>query len=131
MTLLADPSETRTDEPRMTPEARHAFDEAVENFRRNLTATSKRNKKHEIIVEEDVLRAIDTLTPSRRAGWTQGLALAVGGFGLNSLVQVIRAVAIAEPIGWFDIGILILTLAGTAALVIVAVGADKRGGRPR
>ena len=115
----------------MTPEARHAFDEAVENFRRNLTATSKRNKKHEITVEEDVLRAIDTLTPSRRAGWTQGLTLAVGGFGLNSLVQVIRAVAIAEPIGWFDIGILILTLAGTAALVIVAVGADKRGGRPR
>ena len=115
----------------MTPEARHAFDEAVENFKRTLIATSKRNKKHEIIVEEDVLRAADTLTPSRRAGWAQGLALAVGGFGFNSLAQVIRAIVVAEPVSWLDTVILLLTLAGTAALVIIAVRVDRHGSRQR
>jgi hypothetical protein len=131
MTLLTDPSETRADELRMTPEARHTLDEAVEIFRRNLTTTSKRIKKHELIVEEDVLRAVDGLTPSRRAGWAQGLTLAVGGFGLNSLAQVIRAIVVAQPVNWFDIIILIATLTATGALVIAAIRADRRGGRAR
>lgn len=116
MTILTRPDQHTSVGPRMTPEASVALDEEVAAYRRSLIASAERERKHETLVVEDVLRARSALRPatsprSQRADRLHDLSLVMFGNSLPPLFQTGWAWAFGDRV------VLALVVFGIASLM--------------
>lgn len=103
MTILTPPDQHTLDYPRMTPEASTAVDEEVASYRRSLIAEAERERKHETLVVEDVLRAKSALRPaasprSRLADRLHDFSLVMFGNSVPPLFQTGWAWAFSDVV---------------------------------